>query len=81
MGPKTGPKYTPNRILSCTRNLLYDNEIHYFGQILLQIKLNKDIKASALSIEGFALYPHEEEIILAPNVELLLEKKYLFWHT
>jgi hypothetical protein len=72
---KIGDQYIPESFLSTTRDPFYQSEDYKFGFILIKIKIPKDIKGIALCIETISLFPKEEEIILAPNSILKLEKK------
>lgn len=69
---KKGDIYTTDSFISCTRNPFYNVSKYIFGLILLKINIPKEINGIVLSIEGYSMFPEEEEIILAPFIELKL---------
>lgn len=68
---------------SCTRNPLYDPKKHHFGYIVFQIEIPAGIKGVGLLLEGFSLFPEEQEFLLPPGTELEVVKEtnsYRFSH-
>lgn len=74
-GLKIGDKFVDKGIISVTRNPFYSPKKHYFGLVLLKIKIKKDIQGLGLCIEHFSHFEYEQEIMLYP-CELRLVSKH-----
>ena len=72
---KIGQKFIVKGFTSTTRDPFYKPEVYKFGFILIKIKIPKNIKGVALSIETMSHFPEEQEIILSPLSILRLDKK------
>jgi len=70
-----GDIYIEPGFMSCTRDPFYRNDLYKFGFVLLKIKIPKNIEGVGLCLELFSHFPHEEEIILPPLVNLKLISK------
>jgi hypothetical protein len=69
---------------STTRDPFYRSDLYKFGFILIKIKIPKNIKGIGLCVETLSHFPLEQEIILAPNTLLRLDKrddKCNYYHT
>lgn len=71
---RPGDIYFDNGFTSVTRNPFYYQENYTFGNIMIRIKLPKNVIGVCLCIESFSNFPNEEELILAPMSKLLLKK-------
>jgi hypothetical protein len=81
---KIGDIFIDNGFTSTTRNAFYDPNENVFGNILLKIKLPKNIKGVGICIETYSVFPNEQEIILAYGSKLkLINKgdKFKYYHT
>jgi hypothetical protein len=72
---KVGDKYIDSSFISTTRDPFHGSELYKFGFILIKIKIPAKVKGVGLCIETYSDFPNEQEIILAPFSELLLDKK------
>ena len=80
---KVNDIYVNNSFISCSRNAFYDPKDNIFGEIVLKIHIPKKKKGFALSVEGYSMYPHEEEIILPPFLEMKIisiDDNYSYFH-
>jgi hypothetical protein len=66
-----GDIYITDSFLSCSRN----PKINEFGSIVNKIRISKNMKGIGLCIEGYSMYPKEEEIILPPSTMMKLLSK------
>lgn len=81
---RVGDEYITEGFTSTTRDPFYQSEEYKFGFILVKIKIPKNVKGVALSIETFSQFPKEEEIILPPKTKLRLDRKdvdTMYYHT
>ena len=69
-----GETYETNSFISCTRNPFYENESN-FGNILLKFIFPPDSKNCLLFIEGYSVFPNEQEVLIAPFCEFKLISK------
>jgi hypothetical protein len=68
---KLGDIYISDSFLSCSR----DPKINDFGTIIKKIHISNKISGIGLSIEGYSMYPKEEEIVLPPALMMKLINK------
>lgn len=72
-----GDIYIESGFTSTTRDPFYRTDLYKFGFILIKIRIPKGTKGVGLCLETLSHFPEEEEIILAPNVNLKLVAKDL----
>ena len=72
---KIGDIYTEIGFTSTTRDPFYNPETMKFGTVLMKIKIPKNITGTGLAIETISLFPHEQEIVLAPKAMFRLDAK------
>lgn len=76
--------YVIDSFWSCTRNPFYNPKKHPFGYIVFAIEVPSDVRGVALCIEGFSLFPEEQEVILPPGLKLSIvdiqESSSGYWH-
>jgi hypothetical protein len=72
---KIGDIFIDTGFISSTRNQFYDPSENVFGEILLKIKLPKNVKGVGICIETYSVFPNEQEIILAHGSKLKLINK------
>lgn len=70
-----GDIYIESGFTSTTRDPFYRTDLYKFGFILIKIRIPKNTKGVGLCLETLSHFPEEEEIILAPNVNLRLVAK------
>ena len=70
-----GGIYTEPGFMSTTRYPFYRHKNYNFGFILLKIKIPKNIKGIALSVETVSRFPEEQEIIFPPGCKFKLISK------
>lgn len=68
----SGKSHVSNSFWSCSRNPLYNPEKHHFGYIVLQIEIPKNIQGAGLLLEGYSVFPEEQELVLPPGSEFTL---------
>ncbi len=72
---KIGDIFVSNSFVSTTRDPFYDPQTYKFGFILMKIKIPKNVKGVALSVETLSMFPSEQELIIAPQCRLKLVAK------
>jgi hypothetical protein len=65
-----GDTYTTKDFFSCTRNPFMETPSDTFGHKLIRINIPKDLVGVVLCIEGYSLFPEEEEVLIPPGVTL-----------
>ena len=70
---KTGDIYEEKGFMSTTRQPFIDPKTHYFGYILLKIKVPKNIEGTGLAIEYYSNFNNELEIVFPPSKFKLVE--------
>lgn len=70
-----GNTFTEKGFMSTTRNPFYNIHNHYFGFILMKIKIPANKRGIGLCIETMSEFKNEEEIILSPMTTLKLITK------
>lgn len=70
-----GDTFVEKGFMSTTRNPFYNIQNHYFGFILMKIKIPANKRGIGLCIETLSEFKNEEEIILAPMTKLKLITK------
>jgi hypothetical protein len=81
---KIGGYFEDRSFISTSRNPFYNPNTNTFGQILIKIKLPKNMEGVGLCIENYSLFPEEYEIILNPCKLKLVAKdtsSFVYYHT
>jgi hypothetical protein len=81
---RIGGYFEDRSFISTSRNPFYNPTTNTFGQILIKIKLPKNIEGVGLCIENYSLFPEENEIILNPCKLKLIAKdssSLVYYHT
>jgi len=80
---KIGDIFTDNSFISTSRNPFYNPVDNVFGNILMKIKIPKNIEGIGICIENYSLFPEEQEIILNPCRLKLISKdnNITYYHT
>jgi hypothetical protein len=78
-----GDIYDEPSFISTTRNPFYDPKNNVFGYVLIKIKIPADIEGIGLCVESYSLFPHEQEILLAPGKLKLIgiDNDFEYYHT
>lgn len=66
--------YTTDSFISCSRSPPFYSDAS-FGNILIKFKIPSNIKGCFLMIEGYSLFPLEEEVIISPFCKFKLISK------
>ena len=74
--------YISNSFTSTSRNPFYSPINNYFGNILIKIKLPKNIQGVALCMENYSFFHNEYEILLPPCSLKLISKddNFKYYH-
>lgn len=77
-----GNFYDENSFISTTRNPFYNPKDNLFGFVLIKIKLPSNIEGIGLCVESYSLFPHEQEILLAPGTLKLtgIDSDFEYYH-
>jgi hypothetical protein len=80
---KIGNIFTDNSFMSTSRNPFYNPVNNVFGNILLKIKIPKNIEGVGICMENYSLFPEEQEIILNPCRLKLVSRddNIVYYHT
>jgi len=81
---RIGGYFEDKSFISTSRNPFYNPTTNTFGQILIKIKLPKNMEGVGLCIENYSLFPEEYEIILNPCKLKLIAKdssSFVYYHT
>jgi hypothetical protein len=81
---RIGGYFEDRSFISTSRNPFYNPTTNTFGQILIKIKLPKNMQGVGLCIENYSLFPEEQEIILNPCKLKLIAKdssSFVYYHT
>lgn len=81
---KIGDKFITKGFISCTRDPFYNLEDSHFGFILIKITIPKSNKGTALCLETYSHFTHEQELILPPKSIFKLDGKdrdFIYYHT
>lgn len=77
---KVGSVWSDNSFMSVTRQPFIDPTNHYFGYILMKIKVPMNKKGCGLAIEYYSNFPNEQEIILPPSKYRLISNKNIKYY-
>jgi len=81
---RIGGYFEDRSFISTSRNPFYNPNTNTFGQILIKIKLPKNMEGVGLCVENYSLFPEEYEIILNPCRLKLIAKdssSFVYYHT
>ena len=80
---RIGGYFEDKGFMSTSRNPFYNPNTNEFGQILVKIKLPKNMEGVGLCIENYSLFPEEYEILLNPCKLKLIKKdteSFVYYH-